>query len=91
VNGTDIPAFELHETKFVNKAGATAVTGVILQKSASDNLVTAVPVYASVAGKNVYLGRVFADGRETEFHLSAPAGTHKIILDPHQTLLARSR
>jgi hypothetical protein len=91
VNGTDIPAFELHETKFVNKAGATAVTGVILQKSASDNLVTAVPVYASVAGKNVFLGRVFADGRETEFHLSAPAGTHKVILDPHQTLLARSR
>jgi hypothetical protein len=91
VNGTDIPAFELQETKFVDKAGSTAVTGVILQKSASDNLVTAVPVYASVGGKNVFLGRVFADGRETEFHLSAPAGTHKLILDPHQTLLARSR
>jgi hypothetical protein len=91
VNGTDVPAFELHEAKFVNKAGSTSVTGVILQKSASDNLVTAVPVYASVAGKNVFVGRVFADGRETEFHLSAPAGTHKLILDPHQTLLARSR
>jgi hypothetical protein len=91
VNGTDIPAFELRETKFVNKAGSTAVTGVILQKSASDNLVTAVPVYASIAGKNVLLGRVFADGRETQFHLSAPAGTHKLVIDPYQTLLARSR
>jgi hypothetical protein len=91
VNGTDIPAFELHETKFVDKAGSTAVTGVLLQKSASANLVTAVPVYASIAGRNVFLGRVFADGRETQFHLSAPAGTHKLVIDPYQTLLARSR
>jgi hypothetical protein len=90
VNGASIPSFELHEVKYADKTGSTMVTGTILQKSASDSLVTAVPVYASVAGKNVLLGRVFADGRETQFHLSAPAGTHKIVLDPYQTLLARA-
>jgi len=89
VNGTSIPSFELHEVKYVNKADSTAVTGVILQKSESDSLVTSVPVYASVAGKTVLLGRVFADGPETQFHLTAPAGTHKVVLDPYQTVLAR--
>jgi hypothetical protein len=89
VNGTAIPSFELHEVKYVSKADSTTVTGVILQKSASDSLVTSVPVYASVAGKNVLLGRVFADGPETQFRLTAPAGTHKVVLDPYQTVLAR--
>jgi aminopeptidase N len=90
VNGTSIPSLELHEVKYVNKADATAVSGVIFQKSAAEDLVTSVPVYASVAGKNVLLGRVFADGPETQFHFNAPVGTHKIVLDPYQTLLARN-
>jgi hypothetical protein len=30
---------------------------------------------------------VFADGAETSFHLSAPAGTHKLLLDPNGTIL----
>jgi hypothetical protein len=90
VNGTSIPNLELHGVKYVNKADSTTVTGSILQKSAPANLVTAVPVYASVSGKNVLLGRVFADGAETQFHLTAPLGTHKILIDPYQTLLART-
>jgi hypothetical protein len=89
VNGTSIPSFELHNVKYINKADSTTVTGEIVQKSASANLVTSVPVYASVSGKNVLLGRVFADGAETQFHLTAPVGTHKVVLDPYQTLLAR--
>jgi hypothetical protein len=41
-----------------------------------------------VTGKQpVLLGRVFADGEETSFHLPAPAGTHKIVLDPNETVL----
>jgi peptidase M1-like protein len=89
VNGTSIPSFELHEVKYVNKGESTVITGTILQKSATDTLVTSVPVYGSVAGKNILLGRVFADGPETQFRLSAPAGTHKVVLDPFQTVLAR--
>jgi hypothetical protein len=37
----------------------------------------------------VLLGQVFADGPETSFHFTAPAGTRKIVLDPNRTLLTR--
>jgi len=35
----------------------------------------------------VLIGVVLADGAETPFHMSAPAGTRKILLDPKQTVL----
>jgi hypothetical protein len=91
VNGTAIPRFELHGLKYVDKPGTTTVSGVILQKDAPEDLVTSVPLYATVAGKMVLLGRVFADGPETPFHLATPPGARKVVLDPEQTLLARSR
>jgi hypothetical protein len=64
------------------------VSGTILQKNASEDLVTSVPIYAVVSGSaSVFIGRVFADGTESSFHLSAPAGTRKLLLDPKQTIL----
>jgi hypothetical protein len=89
VNGTALPHLELHSVKYAQKPGGTAVSGTIVQKDAPQELVTVVPVYATVAGKNVLLGQVFADGPETSFHLSAPLGTRKLVLDPYQTLLTR--
>jgi len=69
-------------------ASGTVVSGTIVQQDAPQDLVTSVPVYAVVAGKQtVLLGRVFADGEETSFRLPAPAGTHKIVLDPNETVL----
>ena len=65
------------------------VTGTIVQEDAPKELVTVVPVYAVLAGKNVLLGQVFADGPETSFRLSAPAGTRKVVLDPYETVLTR--
>jgi hypothetical protein len=91
VNGTAIPRFELRGVKFSDKSGSTTISGTILQKDAPDDLVTSVPLYASVAGKMVLLERVFADGAETSFHVTAPQGARKVLLDPEQTLLARSR
>ena len=88
VNGTSLPRLELQSVKFAPKANATAVTGVLRQKDAPDDLVTSVPIYAVVSGKApTLLGRVFADGAETSFHLSAPVGTHKLLLDPNGTIL----
>jgi hypothetical protein len=50
--------------------------------------VTSVPIYAQLAGqRRVYVGRVFADGPESPFHLSAPAGTRRILIDPEMTVL----
>jgi hypothetical protein len=88
INGTAMPELELKAVKFTPQGTGTAVSGTILQKDAPEDLVTSVPVYAVMAGKQmVLLGRVFADGAESSFRLSAPAGTHKIVLDPNETIL----
>ncbi len=89
VNGTALPHLELQSVKYTQKAGGAAVIGTIVQKDAPQELVTVIPVYAVLAGKDVLLGQVFADGPETNFHLSAPPGTRKVVLDPYQTLLTR--
>ena len=91
VNGKTIPRLELRSVKYSDKSGSTAISGTILQKDGSDDLVTAVPVYALTRGRTILLARVFADGPETSFHLIAPAGTRKVVLDPHQTVLTRMR
>jgi hypothetical protein len=91
VNGTAIPALNLRNLKFTDKGTTTLVSGTIAQEHAPEDLVTAIPLYASLAGKNIFLGHVFAEGREIPFRISAPAGTRKILLDPEQTLLSRAR
>jgi len=89
IEGTAIPELEAREIRITEKAGVTTVTGVIVQKDVPDDLVTAVPVYATTAGKAlVFLGEVLADGAETGFRLIAPSGMRKIVLDPQQTILS---
>jgi len=88
INGTSLPKLELKSVRFTPKGAGLVVSGTILQKDAAQNLVTSVPVYAVIAGRQpVLLGRVFADGEESSFRISAPAGVHKIVLDPHETIL----
>jgi hypothetical protein len=88
VNGTSLPRLELSGVRFAAKGRAVVVSGSILQKDAPEDLVTSVPIYAAVTGRApILLGRVFADGEESSFHLTAPAGTHKIVLDPYATIL----
>jgi aminopeptidase N len=92
INGTSLPKLELKAVKITPQHLGTVVSGTILQKDAAENLVTSVPVYASVAGKQlVLLGRVFADGEETAFRLPAPAGARKIVLDPYETVLTQPK
>ncbi len=91
INGTAVPRFELRGVKNVSKEGGVLVTGKIEQKDAPKGLVTPVPIYATVAGKNVLLGRVFVEDLETDFRLMAPVGARKIELDPNQTLLAQTK
>jgi len=88
INGTSLPKLELRAVKFTPKGAGSVVSGTILQKDAPQDLVTSVPVYAVMAGKQMLLlGRVFADGEESSFRLPAPAGAHKIVLDPNETIL----
>jgi hypothetical protein len=88
IEGTAIPALEARDIHIIDRSGATAVSGVIVQKDAPDDLVTAVPVYASTSGNTlVFLGEVLADGRETAFRLTAPGNIRKVVVDPFQTIL----
>jgi hypothetical protein len=91
VNGTAIPRFDLQAVRYTPKAEGVLVTGKIVQQDAPKGLVTPVPIYAALAGKNVLLGRVFVEDTEATFRLNAPAGTRKVVLDPEQTLLTRIR
>lgn len=92
INGISVPTIELRGVKYADRAGGpTTVSGTIVQKNATSTLVTSVPVYAARANKLEYLGRVFADGPEAVFHLTAPIGTRKIVLDPYETILAKVR
>jgi peptidase M1-like protein len=91
VNGSAIPSIELRDVKFSEKAKTTAITGTIVQKDAPDTLVTAVPIYASARGRNLFLKRVFAEGDETQFRLIAPAGIRRLVIDPEHTLLTRAK
>jgi hypothetical protein len=91
INGIAIPRFELHGVKYSDNPGSTTISGIIAQKDAPDDLVTPVPLYVSAAGRMVLLGRVFADGPETAFHLTAPLGARKVVVDPEQTVLSRPR
>jgi Peptidase family M1 domain len=88
INGTALPKLELKNVKLVAKGSGVVVHGTLLQKDAPADLVTSVPVYAVVSGREpALLGRVFADGDESNFRLTAPAGTRRIVLDPYNTLL----
>ncbi len=92
INGTSIPRLEAREVKIAAKERSSVVSGVIVQKEAPDDLVTVVPVYAVLANNAQSLvGQVLADGTETPFHLTVPAGTRKILLDPEQTILAAAK
>ncbi len=92
VNRTSLSELELQNLKFVPTAKGVTVSGLIRQKDAENNFVTSVPLYGVLPGKApVYLGRIFADGAESSFHLSAPAGTHKILVDPEKTVLTNPK
>ncbi len=90
VNGTAVPRFELRNVRMTSHEGSLIVNGTILQKDSPDDLVTSIPLYAVLASKQeILLGRVFADGAESTFRIKALIGTRKIVIDPHQTVLAR--
>jgi hypothetical protein len=88
VNGTSVPKLELRSVKITPQAKTNMISGTILQKDAGKDLVTSVPIYGTGHGKEmILLGRVFADGEESTFRISAPLGIRKIVLDPNETVL----
>jgi len=92
VNGTAVPRLELQGVRLSPGTKSVAVTGTILQKSGPKDLVTSVPLYALMPGnRKILVARVFADGVETPFRVSAPVGVRRLILDPEETVLSSQR
>ena len=88
INGKAMPMLQARDIHIAQKDQSAIATGVLVQKDAPEDLVTAVPVYALTAAKSlVYIGEVLADGAETPFRLSVPKDAHKIVLDPKHTIL----
>jgi aminopeptidase N len=87
VEGAALPHYRVQNVRFVKKASGAEVVGVIAQKDAPHDLVSAVPVFAVTEGKPLLLGTVLADGPETPFRFAVPAGTKKVVLDAYQTML----
>jgi hypothetical protein len=89
VNGMSVPKFELADVRLNSKTGKFVATGKIIEKDATEGLVTSMPVYAAGVGDNSLLGRVWVDGPEVTFRFVVPPGTKKILLDPYHTVLQR--
>ncbi len=88
INGTALPKLELKSVKLAAKGAGLVAHGTILQKDAPADLVTSVPLYAVIPGRQpVLLARVFADGEESTFRLAVPLGTKRLVLDPYNTIL----
>jgi hypothetical protein len=89
VNGTAFPQLELSGVRYARTAHGTTVTGTVQQNSSPFDLVTSVPIYGVVDDRQVFLGRVFAEGAETRFTFPAPAGVKQVLVDPNHTVLAQ--
>ena len=88
VNGTAMPRYQLTNVRFNRRAAGVRATGNILQKDAPEELVTAVPIYAELQkGDLRFISHVFADGSETQFSLSVPQATKRLVVDPYGTIL----
>ncbi len=87
VNGTAFPQLELSGAKVVRTTRGATASGTIHQNSAPFDLVTSVPVFGVAGDRQIYLGRVFAEGADTRFSLPAPADVKQLLLDPYHTVL----
>ena len=87
VNGTAFPQLELGEVKIARSTKGITASGVVRQKSSPPDLVSSIPVYGLAGDRQIYLGRVFAEGDETRFSFPVPAEVKKLVLDPYHTVL----
>ena len=92
VNGTALPRIALQGVKMTPKGNSLVVSGTVLQKDAPKDLVTSVPLYGVFSpNRRIFLGRVFADGPENSFRITAPVGVKRIVADPEETILSNPR
>ena len=87
VRGTGIPHYRVQFTSKRTESGFQ-IRGKILQSGVPDYFLAPVPIYANTGvGHTVYLGTVTATGAETSFTFKSTVEPHKLVVDPHMTLL----
>lgn len=87
VRGTGIPHYRVEFTSRRTEKGYQ-VRGKLFQSDVPHSFIAPVPLYiSSVSGHHVLLGTVLAAGEETSFSFISKIDPHKLLIDPHMTLL----
>jgi hypothetical protein len=87
VRGTGIPRYRVEFTAHRTERGFQ-VRGKLFQSGVPRSFIAPVPLYlTSGIGHSTFLDTVVASGEETPFSFTAQSQPHKILIDPHMTLL----
>jgi len=87
VRGTGIPHYKVQFTSHSSEKGFQ-IRGKLLQDGVPRSFIAPVPIYASTGpGRTIFLGTVVSTGEETNFTFTSAAQPHKLLIDPHMTLL----
>jgi hypothetical protein len=87
VRGTGIPHYKVEFTTRRTDKGFQ-VHGKLFQSGVPRSFIAPVPLYVgSSPNHSVLLGTVFTTGDETSFSFHSQVEPHKILVDPHMTLL----
>jgi hypothetical protein len=87
VRGTGIPHYKVQFTSRSSEKGFQ-IRGKLKQDGVPRSFIAPVPIYAATAlGRTILLGTVVATGEETSFTFTSATQPHKLVIDPHMTLL----
>jgi hypothetical protein len=87
VRGTGIPRYKVEFTTHRTDKGFQ-VRGKVFQSGVPRSFIAPVPLYiGSSASHSMFLGTVLAAGDETSFSFRSQVDPHKVLIDPHMTLL----
>jgi len=88
VRGTGIPHYKIQFTSHGSEKGFQ-IRGKLLQDGVPRSFIAPVPIYATtpIPGRTIYLGTVITTGDETSFTFTSAIQPHKLLIDPHMTLL----
>lgn len=88
VYGVEIPRFSA-DFKVTPQGKRFVVTGTLKQKDTASTFIARVPIYGQTArGRLALLGTVVTSGGETRFRFTTGSAPRKLVIDPHQTVLA---
>jgi Peptidase family M1 domain len=87
VNGTGIPRYKVDFTSRRTEKGFQ-IRGTLHQTGVPHSFIAPVPLYVNAGlGRSVFLGTVVTTGDDTRFSFNSQSDAHKLLIDPHMTLL----